>query len=114
MTEGIGPIRVLLLETEPDAAAHVREALARDDRVHLVATVADQTSLLDKLGAVVPMSDCRKIYMVFAPRFENVEQDLQDGCFLAAGTGASDATWTVDDSSKLTGGRSNTPLADAA
>ena len=26
------------------------------------------------------MSDCRKMYMVFAPRFENVEQDLQDGC----------------------------------
>src|SRR5437773_12191967 len=51
MTDGIGPIRVLLLETEPDAAAHVREALAGDDRVHLVATVADQTSLLDKLGA---------------------------------------------------------------
>jgi hypothetical protein len=34
--------------------------------------------LLDKNGAVVPMSDCRKMYMVFAPRFENVEQDLQD------------------------------------
>src|ERR1019366_6006363 len=39
-------------------------------------------TLLDKLGAVVPMTDCRKMYMVFAPRFENVEQDLQDGCFL--------------------------------
>ena len=26
--------------------------------------------------------------MVFAPRFENVEQDLQDGCFLTAGVGA--------------------------
>ena len=61
--------------------------------------------LLDKLGAVVPMSDCRKMYMVFAPRFENVEQDLQDGCFLTAGVGTSDTTWTVDDTSKLTGGR---------
>ena len=45
-------------------------------------------TLLDKLGAVVPMSDCRKMYMVFAPRFENVEQELQDGCFLTAGVGA--------------------------
>ena len=51
------------------------------------------------------MSDCRKMYMVFAPRFENVEQDLQDGCFLTAGVGTSDTTWTVDDTSKLTGGR---------
>ena len=51
MTEGIGPIRVLLLETEPDAAAHVREALAGDDRVHLVATVADQTAgFADRTG----------------------------------------------------------------
>jgi hypothetical protein len=62
-------------------------------------------TLLDKFGAVVPMSDCRKMYMVFAPRFENVEQDLQDGCFITAGVSASDTTWTVDDTSKLTGGR---------
>jgi integrase len=62
-------------------------------------------TLLDKVGAVVPMSDCRKMYMVFAPRFENVEQDIQDGCFLTAGVGTSDTAWTVDDTSKLTGGR---------
>jgi len=62
-------------------------------------------TLLDKLGAVVPMSDCRKMYMVFAPRFENVEQDLQDGCFLTAGVGTANTSWTVDDTSKLTGGR---------
>ncbi|MDQ2925813.1 MAG: hypothetical protein M3R43_09695 [Acidobacteriota bacterium] len=61
--------------------------------------------LLDKLGVVVPMSDCRKMYMVFAPRFESVEQDLQDGCFLTADVGTSDTTWTVDDTSKLSGGR---------
>ena len=62
-------------------------------------------TLLDKNGAVVPMSDCRKMYMVFAARFENVEQDLQDGCFLNADVGASDSTLTVDDTSKLTGDR---------
>ena len=43
--------------------------------------------------------------MVFALRFENVEHDLQDGCFLTADVGASDTTWVVDDTSKLTGGR---------
>src|ERR1039457_1574167 len=62
-------------------------------------------TLLDKSGAAVPMSDCRKMYMVFAPRFENVEQNLQDGCFLTAGVGATNTAWTVDDSSQLTGGR---------
>ena len=61
-------------------------------------------TLLDKNGAVVPMGDCRKMYMVFAPRFENVEQDLQDGCLLTVGVGTSNTTWTVDDTSKLTGG----------
>ncbi len=61
--------------------------------------------LLDKLGVPVPMNKCWKMYMVFAPRFESVEQDLQDGCFLAAGVGTSDSAWTVDDTSKLSGGR---------
>jgi hypothetical protein len=27
-----------------------------------------------------------------APRFENVEEDLQDGCFLTAGVGATNTT----------------------
>ena len=74
-----------------------------DTKYHV--TLDFTQTLLDKVGAVVPMSDCRKMYMVFAPRFENVEQDIQDGCFLTAGVSASDTAWTVDDSSKLTGGR---------
>ena len=51
------------------------------------------------------MNDCRKIYMVFAPRFEQVETELEDGCFLTAGVGPTDTTWNVDESSKLTGDR---------
>lgn len=61
--------------------------------------------LLDMLGRTVPMNDCRKIYMVFAPRFEPTEEELEDGCFLTAGVGPGDTVWQVDDSSKLTGGR---------
>ncbi len=76
-----------------------------DNNTQYHVTLDFTQTLLDKNGAVVPMSDCRKMYMVFAPRFENVEQDLQDGCFLTADVGASDSTWTVDDASKLTGGR---------
>jgi hypothetical protein len=59
----------------------------------------------DKLGRLVPMNDCRKIYMVLAPRFERTEEQLEDGCFLTAPVNTGDATWQVDDSSKLTGGR---------
>ena len=46
--------------------------------------------LTDKLGRVVPMHDCRKIYMVFAPRFELTEAELGEGCFLASPGGPSD------------------------
>jgi hypothetical protein len=61
--------------------------------------------LLDKLGRTVPMNDCRKIYMVFAPRFERVEEELEDGCFLTTDATAGDTMLHVDDASKLTGGR---------
>ena len=33
--------------------------------------------LLDKLSRTVPLEDCRKMYMVFAPRFEITEQELE-------------------------------------
>jgi hypothetical protein len=62
-------------------------------------------ALTDKHGRRVPMENCRKIYMVFAPRFERAEEELEDGCFLTAGVGASSTTWSVDDTSKLSGGR---------
>ena len=61
--------------------------------------------LTDKLGRAVPTNDCRKIYMVFAPRFERTEEELEDGCFLTAPTGESDTIWSVDDTSRLTGRR---------
>jgi hypothetical protein len=61
--------------------------------------------LLDRNNVVVPMNDCRKTYMVFAPRFEQAETELEDDCFLTAGVGPTDTTWQVGDSSKLTGAR---------
>ena len=51
MTDGIGPIRVLLLEPDAAAAALAREALAHDDHMLVVGIVADQSALMDKLGA---------------------------------------------------------------
>ena len=62
-------------------------------------------ALTDKLARAVPMNTCRKIYMVFAPRFEAAESELQDGCFLSAGVNAAATVWSVDDTSQLTGGR---------
>ena len=62
-------------------------------------------ALTDKNSASVPTSNCRKIYMVFAPRFESTEAELQDGCFLTAGVNAAATVWSVDDVSQLTGGQ---------
>ena len=96
MTEGIGPIRVLLLETEPDAAAHVREALAGDDRVHLVATVADQTSLLDKLGATyaqVAVVDLAGLRGDIGPAVREILSRAPECCVIV--TGANVAPGTV-------------------
>ena len=62
-------------------------------------------ALTDKQGRRVPTENCRKIYMVFAPRFERAEEEMEDGCFLATNVSASNTTWSVDDISKLTGGR---------
>src|SRR6266480_6862888 len=89
MTEGIGPIRVLLLETEPDAAAHVREALAGDDRVHLVATVADQTSLLDKLGATyaqVAVVDLAGLRGEVGPAVREILSRAPECCVIVTGS----------------------------
>lgn len=73
-------------------------------RIYIDPTRID-APLKDKRGRVVPMNDCRKIYMVFAPRFERTEEQLEDGCFLTAPVNAGDTTWQVNDSSKLSGGR---------
>ena len=62
-------------------------------------------ALTDRLGGAVPTDDCRKMYMVFAPRFEIAEEALEDGCFLTAGVGPGATTWSVDSGASLTGGR---------
>ncbi len=61
--------------------------------------------LTDKSASVFSAADCRKMYMVFAPRFEVVEQALDDGCFLTAGVGPGDTAWSVGSGAGLTGGR---------
>ncbi|MDR3700925.1 MAG: hypothetical protein P4L56_14865, partial [Candidatus Sulfopaludibacter sp.] len=62
-------------------------------------------ALTDKNSQTVPTLDCRKMYMVFAPRFEIVEEALDDGCFLTADAGPGDTIWSVDSGAALTGGR---------
>jgi hypothetical protein len=61
--------------------------------------------LLDKNGALVQMNDCRKIYMVFAPRFERVEEELEIGAFLTADAQLGDTVLQVDNASALSAGR---------
>ena len=60
--------------------------------------------LTDKLGRPVPVDDVRKIYMVFAPRFESTEGGLEDGCTLMSGVTELETVWALDDPSRLTGG----------
>ncbi len=76
-----------------------------DNNIRYRITLDFTQPLMDKLGRTVPMNDCRKIYMVFAPRFEPTEAELEDGCFLTAGVSPQDTVWHVDDASKLAGGR---------
>lgn len=54
MIENSGPIRIVLLEPDADAAARARAALAGEDRMQIVAIVADQAALLDKVSAAYP------------------------------------------------------------
>ena len=61
--------------------------------------------LTDKKGGVFSAADCRKMYMVFAPRFEIAEEALEDGCFLTAPVGPGATTWSVDNGAGLRGGR---------
>ena len=60
-------------------------------------------ALTDKNSQTVPAVDCRKMYMVFAPRFEIVEEALDDGCFLTAGVGPGDTIWSVDSGARTDG-----------
>ncbi len=74
-----------------------------DTKYHIALDFTQE--LKDRNGVAVPMTDCRKIYMVFAPRFEPSEAELEDGCLLTSDVSAGDTAWSVDDSSKLAGGR---------
>ena len=97
--QGIGPQSV-----DWTGSRNPRFQSGDDDTTYHV-TLDFTQPLLDKLGRTVPMNDCRKIYMVFAPRFERVEEELEDGCFLTTDATAGDTMLHVDDASKLKGGR---------
>ena len=81
--------------TEGNGANVVFAGGDNDTKYHVALNFA---ALTDKTGQAVPMNTCRKIYMVFAPRFEAAEAELQDGCFLSAGVNAAATVWSVDDS----------------
>ena len=57
-----------------DAATALFSGGDCDKKYHI--TLDFTQELRDSTGAVVPMNDCRKIYMVFAPRFEQTEPEL--------------------------------------
>jgi pilus assembly protein CpaE len=88
MMDSIGPIRVLLLETEPDAMASARAAVGGDDRLLLVGTVTDQASLLDKLGATyaqVAVVDLAGLRGEVAPAVHEILARAPESCVIVTG-----------------------------
>src|SRR5207249_3198366 len=68
-----------------------REALAGDDRIHLVATVADQTSLLDKLGATyaqVAVVDLAGLRGEVGPAVHEILSRAPECCVIVTGANA--------------------------
>jgi len=91
MTDGIGPIRVLLLEPEPAAAALAREALARDDHMLVVGIVADQSALMDKLGATyaqVAVVDLSALRCEIGPALHEILARVPECCVIVTGANA--------------------------
>lgn len=91
MTEGIGPIRVLLLEPDAAAASLARETLARDDHMVLVGVVADQSALLDKLGstyAQVAVVDLGSLRGDIGPAVRDILARMPESCVIVTGANA--------------------------
>ena len=79
-----------------------------DDRVYRITIPMDTVEGAQVVGGATShfdVTDIRKIATTYAPRFENIELGLGDGCFLTAGVTAADTTWSIDNGDVLTGGR---------
>jgi hypothetical protein len=87
---------------------HVRFTGGDDARVYRITIPMDTVEGSATVGGAkshFDTSDIRRIVTTYAPRFENVEQELEDGCFLAVGVDESATAWQVDSGHALTGGR---------
>src|SRR5881296_3301081 len=89
MIDSIGPIRVLVLETEPQVIANARAALEGDNRMVLVGTVTDQASLLDKLGSTyahVAVIDIAGLHGDVGPAVHEILAHAPECCVIVTGS----------------------------
>ena len=89
MMDSIGPIRVLVLETEPNIIANARAALEGDSRLVLVGTVSDQASLMDKLGSTyahVAVIDLAGLRGHVGPAVREVLTHAPECCVIVTGS----------------------------
>ena len=94
MIESTGPIRVLLLEPDPDAASRAREAIGRDERLLLVGAVSDHASLLDKIGssyAQVAVADLNGLRGEVGPAIHEILARAPECCVIVTGANAAPA-----------------------
>ena len=95
MIDTIGPIRVLLLETEADATSHARAALAHDDRLQLIGAVTDQASLIDKLIATyaqVAVVDLSGLRGEIGAAIHEILTRAPECCIIVTGSNAAPVT----------------------
>ena len=89
MMDSIGPIRVLVLETEPQIIANARAALEGDNRLVLVGAVNDQASLLDKLGSTyahVAVIDIAGLHGDVGPAVHEILAHAPECCVIVTGS----------------------------
>ena len=91
MIDSTGPIRVLLLEPDPDAASRAREAIGRDERLLLVGAVSDHASLLDKIAssyAQVAVVDLNGLRGEVGPAIHEILARAPECCVIVTGANA--------------------------
>ncbi|MEK6227454.1 MAG: AAA family ATPase [Chloroflexota bacterium] len=89
MMDPIGPIRVLVLETEPQFIANARAALEGDTRMVLVGSVTDHASLLDKVGSTyanVAVVDIAGLRGDVGPAVHEILAQAPECCVIVTGS----------------------------
>ena len=89
MIDSIGPIRVLIMEPEPQFVASAKAALEGNTRMVLVGAVTDHASLLDKLGSTyahVTVIDIAGLRGDVGPAVHDILAQAPECCVIVTGS----------------------------